>query len=347
MATQNYNTVLARNLIRAEYKMLKSVENIRVLGMFGEQHSQPLNKSDTVVFRRLRPFNANSSEVPQITAANFVTAEGVTPTANTISFTDVSVTLKQYAILFKYSSKSALMYEDNIPEGMQKQTAQTMAEIAELVAYGEIKAGNNVVYTNGTTRAGLNSKISLDALRLAARTMETNRAMQVTTAIKPGRNFGTRAVEPSYIVFVHTDTVADVRDLEGFTKRVDYGSAITPVHPREFGECEGFRFVSSPLFAPYLAAGSATLSGMKSVGAANVDVYPSIIIAEDAFGHVSLKGHEYTGISPTHISHKEKNHANPAGMFGYVGADFWYAAKRTNDNWMIRIEHGVSALTSS
>lgn len=344
MPMQQYSTIPARNLIRAEYKMLKHVDNIRVLGHFGEQHEQPLNKSDTIVFRRLVPFNANSAEVPQITAANFVTAEGVTPTADTISFTDVSVTLNQYAVLFKYSSKSELMYEDDIPDGMKKLTSQTLAEIAELVAYGEIKAGNNVVYSNGSTRAAINTKMTLNSLRLSARTMESNRATHVTSAVKPGPNFGTRAVEPAYIVFVHTDAASDVRDLPNFTPRVEYGSAIKPLHPREIGACEEFRFVTSPLFAPYLAAGSGTLNGMKSVGSSNVDVYPSVIMGEDAFGHVSLKGHGHTGISPTHISSKVKNHANPAGMFGYVGADFWYAAKRTNDNWMIRVEHGVDDL---
>jgi len=79
--------------------MLKHAEPIQVLGLFGSQKEQPLRKTDTVVFRRLKPFNATAAEVPNITAANFVTAEGVTPTANTISYTDVTVSLQQYAVL--------------------------------------------------------------------------------------------------------------------------------------------------------------------------------------------------------------------------------------------------------
>ena len=55
MATQLYSTVPSRNIIRAELQMLQMVENIQVLGMFGDQKSQPLNKTDTVVFRRLKP----------------------------------------------------------------------------------------------------------------------------------------------------------------------------------------------------------------------------------------------------------------------------------------------------
>jgi N4-gp56 family major capsid protein len=343
MGIQNYSTVASRNLIRAEMKMLKNVENIQVLGMFGDQKEQPLNKTDTVVFRRLKPFNATASEVPNITAASFITAEGSTPTANTISYTDVTATVEQYSVLFKFSSKAELLYEDNIPDDMNKLTSQTLAEVAELVAYGQVKAGSSVIYANGSTRAGVNTAISLRKLQQSARTMESNRAKHVTSAIAAGQNFATAPVEESYLVFYHTDGSSDVRALPGFTKRVEYGSAIKPAHPREIGACEEFRFIPSPLFAPYLTAGSATANGMVATSG-SVDVYPFVVIAESAFGHISLKGNGYTGISPTVISSKVKNHANPSGMFGYVGADFWYACTRLNENFMTRIECGVTDL---
>jgi len=344
MTVQQYSTVASRNLIRAEMKMLKHAEPIQVLGRFGSQKSQPLRKTDTVVFRRLKPFNSTASEVPNVDPVNFVTSEGVTPTANTISYTDVTVSLEQYAILFKFTSKTALMYEDNIPDDMAKLTGETMAEVAELVAYGVVKSGTSVIYVNGTTRAGINTSITLNALRKAARSMESNRARRVTSSIKPGPNFDTKSVEQCYLVFHHTDCNADLRDLSGFTKREDYGTAVKPVHPREIGACEEFRFIPSPLFAPWLDAGAlVATTGMKA-NSTNVDVYPMVVCAEDAWGHVSLKGHEYTGISPTIIPASQKNHANPSGMFGYVGADFWYAPVRLNDNWMTRIETAVDDL---
>ena len=344
MGIQKYDTVASRNLIRAELRMLKHAEPIIVLGSFGTQKEQPLKKTDTVVFRRLKPFNATASEVPDITAANFVTSEGVTPTANTIDYTDVTCVLSQYAVLFKFTSKAQLLYEDNIPDDMSKLTGETMAEVAEKVAYGQIKAGSSVIYANGTTRDGLDTALSLNKLRLAARTLESNRGKKVTSAIKSGPDFGVSSVEPAYIVFVHTDISADIRDLAGFTKRVDYGTAIKPVHAREIGAVEEFRFVTSPLFAPYLAAGDTDDSTMVSAGESRNDVYPSIVMAEDAWGHLSLKGHGYTGISPTIIPASVKNHANPSGMFGYVGAEFWYNCVRLNENMMIRVESCATEL---
>uniref|UniRef100_A0A6H1ZWE5 Putative capsid protein n=1 Tax=viral metagenome TaxID=1070528 RepID=A0A6H1ZWE5_9ZZZZ len=345
MAVQQYSTVAGRNLIRAEMKMLKHAEPIQVLGKFGSQKEQPLRKTDTVVFRRLKPFNATAAEVPDITAANFVTSEGVTPTANTISYTDVSVTLNQYAVLFKFTSKAELMYEDDIPDDMATLTGETLAEVAELVAYGQVKAGTSVIYANGDTRVGVNTPISLAKLRQSARTLESNRAKRVTSAVKPGPDFGTSSVEPAYLVFHHTDVTSDIRDLAGFTKIVDYGSAIKPVHSREIGACEEFRFIPSPLFAPYLAGGAAIgVSGMLAADTATIDVYPMIVTAQDAWGHVSLKGKGYSGISPTIIPSSQKNHANPNGMFGYVGADFWYNSVRLNENWMTRVEVAVTDL---
>lgn len=343
MSIQNYNTVASRNLIRAEMEMLKKVDAIQVLTKFGEQKEQPLKKTDTVVFRRLKPFNATANEVPNITAANFITAEGTTPTSNTISYTDVTCVVQQYSILFKYTSKSELMYEDNIPDDMVKLTSDTLNEIAELVAYGQAKAGSSVIYANGSLRTSVNTRISLPRLQQAARSMNSNRATMVTEAIMPGVKFNTAGVEPAYIVFCHTDAMSDVRALPNFIRRVEYGSAVTPVHPREFGACEDFRFVSSPLFAPYLSAGSGTTNGMVATSG-SVNVYPYIIIAESALGHISLKGHGWTGIRPKIIKASDINHANPSGMFGYVGADFWGATVRLNENFMTRIECGVTDL---
>ena len=346
MAIQQYGTVASRNLIRAEMEMLAHAEPIQVLTSFGAQKSQPLNKTDTIVFRRLKPFNATATETPGITATNFLTSEGTTPTASTISYTDVTTVLNQYAVLFKFSSKAQLMYEDDIPGDMTKLTGETLAEVAELICYGQVKAGTSVIYANGDTRVALNSAVSRNDLRLAARTMESNRAKQTTTKIAPGPDFGTAAVEPGYVVFIHTDCISDVRDLPGFTKRVDYGHAIKPVHSREIGECEGFRFVTSPLFAPWLAGGAAIgVTGMLAADSTTLDVYPMIVMAENAWGQCSLKGHGHSGVTPTMIPASVKNHANPSGMFGFVGADFWLASVRLNENWMTRIECCVTDIS--
>jgi len=353
MAIQNYSTVASRNLIRAAQGMLEHAQPITVLGDFGTQREMPQNSTDTLVFRRTLPFGASTSGTtienstryvgtPDITASNFVLAEGVTPNSNTITFQDVSVQLQQYGVLFKYSSKTEQLYEDDIPGEMVKLTGETLAEVMELVRYGVLKAGSTVIYTNGSSRASINTAISLNSIRKAARTLESNRCRRVTSRLAPGVNFGTRAVQPAYVVFCHTDAVSDIRNLPGFTRVEDYGS-FKPIHDREIGACEDFRFISSPLLKSFLAAGASIgSSGMLSVGAANVDVYPFIVIGEDAWGQVALKG--MSAIKPVVLKASQTNHANPLGQFGYVGASTYFATVRLNDAWMARIEAGVTAL---
>ena len=353
MAIQNYSTVASRNLIRAAQGMLEHAQPITVLGDFGTQREMPQNSTDTLVFRRTLPFGAsttgtsieNSSRyvgTPDITASNFVLAEGVTPNSNTITFQDVSVQLQQYGVLFKYSSKTEQLYEDDIPGEMVKLTGETLAEVMELVRYGVLKAGSTVIYANGSSRSAINTAISLNAIRKAARTLESNRCRRVTSRLAPDVNFGTRAVQPAYVVFCHTDAVSDIRNLPGFTRVEEYGS-FKPIHDREVGACEDFRFVSSPLLKSFLAAGASVgSSGMLSVGASNVDVYPFIVIGEDAWGQVALKG--MSAIKPVVLKASQTNHANPLGQFGYVGASTWFATVRLNDAWMARIEAGVTAL---
>ena len=201
----------------------------------------------------------------------------------------MTVTLQQYGLLFKFSSKVELLYEDDVPGEMVKLVGETMAEVLELVRYGVLKAGSTVVYSNGNSRASVNTPISLNALRRAARTLESNRAKRVTSRLAPGVNFGTRAVQPAFIVFVHTDAVSDIRNLPGFTRVEEYGS-FKPIHDNEIGACEDFRFVKSPLLTSFAAAGSATLNGCLSANSTNADVYPFVIIGEDCWGQVALRG---------------------------------------------------------
>jgi N4-gp56 family major capsid protein len=342
MSIQGYSTVASRNLIRAELEMLEHAQPIEVLAQFGMQKTQPTRKTDTVVFRRVNPFNMGSNGAPRIDVNNFEILEGVTPNSNTISYTDVSVTLKQYGVLFKFTSKAELMYEDDIPSDMAKVCGETMAEVAEKIRYGVIKGGVNVVYSNGSTRAGVATPISLARLRLCTRTLENARARMVTQRLSAGPDFGTSPVEPGYLVFIHTDVESDVRNLPGFTKVEEYAQRKL-VHDRELGSVERFRFITSPLFEPFLAAGAAVgTTGMLSAGAVNLDVYPTVIVAEDAWGQIALKG--MGAVEPTILKATTKNHANPMGQFGYVGCNFWMNAVLLNQNFMVRLESAATAL---
>jgi len=342
---QNYNTVPSRNLIRAEREMLKHAEPIKVLSTFGKQIEQPKNATDTVVFRRALPIDANAYNAPSsIDPSQYLLQEGVTPSARTIQYQDVTAVLQQYGVLMKLSSKTESIYEDDVPSDMNQLVGEHMGSLEELINYGICKGGTSVVYANGSSRSGVNSAITLGRLRQCARQLALGHATQVTSKLAAGASFGTSSVLPSYLVFIHTDLIADVRNLPGFVPVVEYASGST-VHDREVGACEDFRFISSPYFRPFLQAGGAvgnTILSNGGNGGGNADVYPILIIGQDAYGQVALKGMGAADV--TYLPAKTKNHANPMGQFGYVGAQFWKTAVRLNESWMVRLEVGASAL---
>lgn len=342
---QNYSTVPSRNLIMAEREMLKRAEPIKVISTFGMQKQVPQNKTDTVVFRRAVPIDAAANGAPVVNAGDYILAEGTTPGARTITYQDVTVTLQQYGILMKLSSKTELMYEDDVPGDMTALVGEHMGSIEEMITYGVVRGGTNVIYANGSARNAVNTAISLNKLRQAARVIESAHGKRVTEKLAAGPNFGTSAVHPAYLVFIHTDLEADVRNLPGFTPVVEYGSQ-KPVHEREIGAVEQFRFITSPYFRPFLQAGGTVTAGtfLSNGGTAGTtaDVYPMIVMAQEAWGTVALKG--MGSIDVTYLPAKQKTHANPLGQFGFVGATFWKNSVRLNDNWMVRLEVAASGL---
>jgi len=341
MAQTNYNTTLGRNLIRAEREMLRHVSAIEILGAFGSQKRQPKNKTDTIVWRRLNTFNMNANGTPNIDPNYFRLSEGTNPPTHGHTYTDVSSTLKQYGYVEKFSDKVKDLYEDDIPGDAKTMTSNVIAEIAELIRWGQIKGGTNVEYTNGSTRVGIASALNINSQRRAVRTLQSARAMRVTTKLSSSVNFGTSAVKPGYYAFAHTDCTADIRDLPGFISCENYGSGMA-ASPYEIGAVEDVRYIVSPLFNPFLAAGAAVgATGMKAANATNINVYPIIICAADAWGQVALK--DQGSIQPILIP-AEPSPASPLGMYGFVGAKFWMDVVRLNENFMVRIEAAVRAL---
>ena len=95
-----------------------------------------------------------------------------------------------------------------------------------------------------------------------------------------------------------------------------------------------------------LDTGAVAASGLTppllGSGSGKVDVYSSMVMAKECFGQVMLRGR--SAVKPTLLPATQQNHANPMGLIGYVGANVWYTAKAFNENWMVKIKHGVSAL---
>lgn len=350
MAQQAYNTPTAARIGALKGEILAHAAPKEVLGITGEQKKLGKNQSDTIKFRRWLPFGATAASANTInrwsvTASAHILTEGVTPAADSLLAQDITVTVQQFGCLYQITDKAFDLYEDDIAGQMRKQIGERMGLVREMVRYGEVKAGTNVFYAGGSSRATVNAKINLNTIRRSTRNLRANHADMVTGVLSPSQMIGTAPVEASFLVFSHSDAEPDIRDLPGFKHVSEYGSR-KPVHPMEVGSCETFRFVISPELAAYAdAATSVTAAtfGLFSTTGTNPDVYPYIVCGEMAWAQVSMRSIEGVDVAWIPPGQKDKN--DPLGQRGFAGATHYHACKITNQGWMAVIEAGVAALT--
>ena len=101
--------------------------------------------------------------------------------------------------------------------------------------------------------------------------------------------------------------------------------------------------ILSPELNPIPDSGAAVGStGLVSTGATNIDVYPIIVMGEDAAHDVALRGKE--ALDPTWLAPGTKDKNDPLGQRGYIGAKFYAAAFISNQGWMAVGEVGVTNL---
>ena len=344
MTIQTYSSPAGRiNEVKGE--MLRIAEPVEVLAIGCSMKKMPRNKGDNISYRGVIPTggattNANTINRWSVTATAHEVTEGVTPAAEALSYRDVNVQIKQYACLYSYSDKVELFYEDDVPADQKMMTAKRMGLVREMVRYGEMKAGTNVQFSGGTSRATVDEAITYNQLSLMARTLLANHASMKTSILAPGPAYDTAAIEAAFIVLCHTDCEHDIRNLENFVPVAKYANR-QPINENELGSVGRFRFIVSPELASYADAGAAVGStGLYSTSGSNIDVYPMIVMAEDAVFDIALN----TNFEVIHHKASEKSKADIFGQRGYVGAMFWSACKVVNNGWMGVIEVGVTDL---
>jgi len=330
MATTTYGTISQRTAAWAATEMLQHAEPILVLSKFGLSKPLPKNKADTVKFRRPVPFVGLSTAL----------TEGTTPTAQQMQYEDVQVQLDQWGAFVEITDVVNDLAEDPVLSDASMLCGEQAAETVEIQTWGALRAGTSVFYANGTSRSDVNTPISLDKQRAITRSIKANRGKKVTNMVAASPNYETVPVAPAFIAFAHTDLESDIRDLPGFTPTEQYGSM--DALPHEIGKVEDVRYVLSPVLDNYEGAGSSTTNGMVNDGS-NVDVYPVVYVAKDAYGLIPLKG--ANAITPKVLNPDTPRGGDPLGQKGSVGWKTYFVAKILNESWTHRLEVAASDLS--
>ena len=324
MANTEYGDISPRTAAFAAKEMLKRGIPYLVLEKFGQ--ARPLaNKSSKV-----QKFRRYSS----LALATTALTEGVTPTAKQLAAVDVTATLQQYGDLVTISDVVIDTHEDPVLKEASEALGEQAAQTVETIRFNVLKAGTNVVYSNGTARNAVNTEMTLADQRKATRTLKRQNGRAITSVVKSTPSYGTEAVAPSYVGLIHPDMDAVIRSFAGFVPVEKYGT-MTP-HEGEIGKVEDVRYVCSTIFASF-ANGGGTKGAM--IGTSAADVYPTLIVARDAYGIVPLKGG--ASLSPAVVNPKPSD-SDPLAQRGHVSWKSMQTAVILNDAFMVRVESSVT-----
>lgn len=324
-----YGDISPRTAAFVSKKMLKRAVPMLVIEPYGQPKPIPKKSSTSVVFRRYNALDATPKEL----------TEGVTPSSTKLTKSDVPAALKQYGDWVEISDIIEDTHEDPVLDEAVGVLGEQAGEMLERVRFGVIKAGTNVIYANGSSRAEVNTKLTRALQRKATNLLQRQNARTHTSVVGASPNFATDPVAPAYIGICHVDLESDIRDMDGFTPTEKYANG-KPL-PGEIGKVEKVRYVASTIIEPWPDAGGAA-GTMLSTSGTNADVYPILYVARDAYGIVPLKGKN--SIKPMVLNPNIPRGGDPLGQRGSAGWKALHTAVILNNAWMVRAEVGVTEL---
>jgi N4-gp56 family major capsid protein len=329
-----YSDISPRTNALAVAKLLDAGQYVMVLERFGQIDRQPKNKTKVRKYRRYEPFARAVAPL----------AEGVVPAGQMISFTDVTMTLEEYGDYVQITDVIQDTHEDAILDWASKECGRQAAETIELIRFASLKGGTNVVYPGtATTRASVNGPLTRKEIRLVERAFWRNKAKFISTIVSATAKIATEPVAPAFFALCHSDLKDDIRSITGFLPVEKYANNEASL-PNELGKVESTRFIMSSLFEPWLAVGTPGTSflsngGSSAGGAVACDVYPVIVVAQDAYAIVPLQGFDSVQL---YVVNPKATTDQPLAQKGSVGWKTYQTAGILNQNWLTRIEVACS-----
>ena len=269
--------------------------------------------------------------------------EGVTPSGQQITTTDVVATLVQLGDYVNVTDMVDLTNQDAVLTELGMVLGEQAGTSIDQIRRDVLVAGTNVTYSNGVARATLNTTLSAVALRTSIRFLGRQNAKYLKNMIPADGSIATQGIRSSYIGLIHPDTEAQLESLPGYIPITEYSDAMK-AEDDECGSYRNIRFFRSTNGKVFANAGLAVgTDGMISTGAVTNDVYATLIIAANAYGVCPLAGNAMQNII------KPIGSAGAADALNQRGTSGWKAITTTqilNQNWLIRIEHtNLTALT--
>ena len=299
---------------------------------FGQGYPVPTNSTRTIKFRRYEPLDNTPKEL----------MEGVTPTGQKLTYTELEADLKQYGDLLIMSDVLLDTDDSRAMEEASTLIGEQAAQVVENIRINTLLGGSNVEYANGTSRGEVNTPISLGFQRRVTRKLKNQLARFHTEAIASTPRFYTESVLPCYVAVCHPDCEGDIRGMVGFKDAVDYGTQLP--WENEIGACENVRYVFTTMMPIFADEGgdvtNAAGNRMLSTGGTKADVYPILFLAKDSYGLVPLKGKD--SLTPM-IQNPTPTPSDPLAQRAYVAWKTMQTCVILNQAWIVRGEVAATA----
>lgn len=295
-------------------KMLEWAKTQLVFQKYGQKRSIPKNNGKAVQFRRWDLFTPNPT-------AQALT-EGVTPTGQELSMSEVDAAVSQYGAFVEISDFLDMTAMDPVISDSAELLGEQMGNVIDMLTRDAVAATTNVQYAGGRAAANAvtaTDKLTVEEVRKAVRTLKKNKA----------RTFNREGGKPHYICICDPDSTYDLQS-DPLWQDVSKYSNAEQIYAGELGRLFGVVFVETT---------NATIKA--SAGASGADLHLTYIFGADSYGVIDIAG---SGAIKTIVKpHGSAGSADPLDQRATVGAKVSaYTAKVLNDAWLVAVYHAVS-----
>lgn len=283
----------------------------------GQKKNLRARDGNTIRWRRFNSLAVNTNTL----------TEGVTPTSTALSMTEVTATVAQYGAYGEVSDLLDLVGIDPVIEEAVQVFGQQAGESIDTVVVNIMKAGTSVMYATGSARSSQAAAnvITVAMIRKAVRNLARNNTLR----FNGGDDTASNSAKGYYMAFL---TPSATYDLKGDSEWKTLQQNVRPESLIEgsIGMVEKCQIIESTL-APIFSG----------EGSGGVDVHGTIIMGMHAVGVVDVAG---TGKFKTYVKQLGSGGtADPLDQRATIGWKSVFVSKILNDNFMTRIEHGVTA----
>lgn len=288
--------------------LIDMAEGKLVHDQFGQKHPIPRNGGKTIEFRKYDQLPKNLTAL----------TEGVTPDGQILNVTTLEATVDQYGGYVTLSDVLMLTAIDNNLVQATKLIGSQAGRTLDTITREVINAGTNVRYAQGgASRRALtaNNTLTVEDIQKAVRDLKAQNA---------------ETIDGSWVAIIHPDVAYDLmRDPEWINASLYANS--TQLFNGEIGRIAGVRFVETTE-AKIFKAG-------ETGNNANIDVYSTLIIGDNAYGVTDIAG---GGLQHIVKQLGTAGTADPLNQRATVGWKAIKVAEILVNEYMVRIESASS-----